>query len=159
MDLIEVKLLHYTFRFKRQMWRDEFNIKFPKGRDQTRVYLAHALVEVSGLPVKSIADATKIIDSLPTAISSRVFRIYKGQLPPNRRFATAALYNAPEPAKYQIFVDEEVSERDELAERAQAAMEMKFGKKELAEAAEVDRQILKASKLRGAIRVEADHAD
>lgn len=156
MDLIEVKLLNYKFRFKRQMWRDEFVIKFPKGKDQTRVYLANALVEVSGLPVKSLAEANKIIDALPTAISSRVFRIYKGQCPPNRRFSTAALFAAPEPAKYKILLEEDETERDDLAERARQAMEAKFGRKELMEAAEVDRAILKGSKMRGAIKADPD---
>src|SRR5271166_4912834 len=123
MDLIEVKLLDYIFRFKRMPWKEEFAIKFPKKKDQTRVYLAHALVEVSGLSIKSFEEATKVIDSLPTAISMRVFRIFKGQVPPNRKFSTAALYRAPEPANYNVLTEEVQTERDELADRAAAAME------------------------------------
>ncbi len=123
------------------------------------MYLAHALVEVSSLPIKSLAEATKVTDSLPTAISSRVFRIYRGQTPSNRRFATADLFKAPESAKYNFLVEDDETQRDELAERAQLALEVKFGKKAVAQAADVDRQIVKASKLRGAIKVEADHAD
>lgn len=157
--IVEVKLLNYTFRFKKLTWREEFTIKFPVGKDQKRVYLAHALVEISGSKLTSFAEATRVVDSLPTAISSRVFRIYKGQFPPNRRFATASLFKAPEPNKYNVILEKDEEDRDKLADQARIRLESQFGRKELDQAAEIDRKILGASGLRGAIKVDADHAD
>lgn len=153
MKLIEVKLLDYTFRFRRMLWREEFNIKFPKGKDSMRVYLAHALVEVSGLSVTP-EEAVRIIESLPSAISSRVFRIYKGQLPAHRRFGTASLFKAPTPVTFQTLINQDEDHRDDILDKAQAALVATFGRKAVDEAGAVDRQILKASKLRGATKVE-----
>jgi hypothetical protein len=156
-ELFEVKLLNYTFRFKRLTWREEFLIKFPKGKDQTRVYLSHALKEVSGLSVETIEEATRILEALPSAISSRVFRIYKGQIQPNQRFETAALYKAPEPNKFRVLLQDDETEKDELAERARIRLEQQFGHREVAAATAVDLQILKASKLRGAIKASPEN--
>src|SRR5208337_2035019 len=102
-----------------------------KGKDQTRVYLANALVEVSGLPIKSLAEAVKLIDALPHAIATRVFRIYKGQCPPNHHFSTAALFKAPEPAKYAVLVEKNEDDLDDMADRARASLEARFGRKEV----------------------------
>jgi hypothetical protein len=155
-ELVEVDLLNYRFMFRKLLWREEFLIPFPKGKDQMRIYLAHALKEVSGLPVTSLAEATRIMESLPTAISSRVFRIYKGQARANRKFEAVGLYKAPEPNKFRVLIEEEEDKTDQLAEAARLRLEAQFGHRELAEAASVDKQILKASKMRGAIKVDDD---
>jgi alpha-amylase/alpha-mannosidase (GH57 family) len=156
---VEVKLLNYVFRFKRLKWEEEFAIKFPKNKDQTRIYLAYALVEVSGLKIESLAEATRVISALPTAIASRVFRIYKGQLRSNRNFTTAALFKAPEPAKYKMQLDIDEEERDKIAEQAQQVLSSRFSEKEIKEATEISHQIADASKLRGAVKVPANHAE
>jgi len=117
-----------------------------------RVLLAHALENVSDLKA-SPEEAEKIFAVMPLPVVSRVYRIYKGSLPANRRFETAGLYCAPEPSAYAKRVVVEEEEVDDATERVMKNMENRFGRKELAEAAEVDRKILKASQLRGAAKV------
>jgi hypothetical protein len=159
MTTVEVKLLNYTFRFRKLTWREETAIKIPKGKSQVRPVLVTALVNVSGLDVKSPEEAKKVIAALPTPVADRVYRIYKGLLPPNQKFETAALYQAPEPSIYVKRVVAEEDVVDEASDRVMKKMEQSFGKRELEEAAEVDRQIVQGSQLRGAVRLnpEATH--
>jgi len=149
---VEVCLLNYKFRFRRLTWLEELNLVIPPGKNSMRVVLAHALENVSDLKA-SPEEAEKIFAVMPLPVVSRVYRIYKGSLPTNRRFETAGLYCAPEPSAYakRVLVEEE--EVDDATERAMKNMENRFGRKELAEAAEVDRKILKASQLRGATKI------
>lgn len=156
---VEVKLLHYKFRFRKLSWREESHLEIPPGKNPMRVVLAHALEEVSGLPVKSVKEAVKVFAAMPSPVVSRVYRIYKGLLPPSRRFETAGLYCAPEPSIYAKRVMEEEDVIDQASDKVMRQMEQSFGKKELEEAAEVDRQILKASKLRGAVKLSPEKID
>ena len=135
-------------------WHEEFRIEFPKG-DQTRLYLAHALVEISGLKV-DLKEAKRVMNALPLAIARRIFRIYKGQLAANRSFVTANLYRAPEPAKYMMKLEEDEVQEDDMVQKAQDRLRQQFSKEELNDAAEVDRMILNASKMKGAVKPQTD---
>ena len=158
--MVDVKLANYQYRFKRLRWREEFAIVFPPNKDPYRVVLANALVEVSGLKIKSLEEAFKVLDAVPSAIVERIFKIYKGSLPASRRFVTAGLYKAPLPSQYirhQVESEEEVGKQ---ADKVVQQMESKFGKKELDEAREIDRQILTGAKkqdggYRGAVKKDS----
>lgn len=159
MDTIEVPVLKYKFHFRKLTWRDEFTIRYPAKVMRERYFLANALADVSGLPIKTVEEGLRVLSKLPTPILSRVYIIYKGNLDPPRSFVTAGLYRAPEPQKFQARIEEDDSKRDKLAEAAQEEMNRKFSRKELDQASQVDQQIVKASKMRGAVRVDASHAD
>jgi hypothetical protein len=151
---VDVQLLGYKFQFRQLTWKEELRLAVAPGKNSViRAVLSHALEDVSGLPVKDPKEAAKIFATMSSPVVRRVFFVYKGSLPPNRRFETAGLYCAPEPSVYvkRIIEDEDIAEQE--ADRVVQNLENQFGKKELAEAAEVDRQIVKASKLRGAVKV------
>lgn len=157
MDLIEVILLNYRFKFRRLFWQEEFGLQAKsKNRDARRVLLAAALQEVSGLKIKSFDNAWRLMEAIPTPIMYRVFLIYKGKQPETRMFATRNLYKAPAPTVYGQRLEESAEATERAADVVVQRMEQQFGKKELAEAAEVDRQIVTASRLRGAIRKNDD---
>jgi len=169
MDLIEVILLNYRFKFRRLFWKEEFGLK-PGDRDARRVMLAAALVEVSGLKIKSFAEAWRVMcpEVLPTPILRRVFLIYKGKQPETREFATLNLYKAPEPSAYGERLEAQAEAVEKAADVVIERMEQQFGKKELQEAAEVDRQVLAGAtakdkkspnKYRGAVRKFEDDVD
>lgn len=156
--LVDVTLLQYKFRFRKLTWREELAIKIPAGKNQVRPILIAALVEVSGIPVTTPESAAKIIAALPIPVASRVFRIYKGSLPASRTFETVGLYRAPEPSSYIKRIAESDEVVEEATDRVMQRMEQQFGKKELQEAAEIDRQILAGSQKRGAVRLEDANA-
>jgi hypothetical protein len=162
MDLIEVILLNYRFKFRPLFWKEEFDLK-PEGKDERRVLLATALVEVSGLKIKNFEEAYRVLNALPTSILHRVFLIYKGKQPETRVFTTYDLYKAPDTTAYgQQLTDEEVA-TDKAVDAAVARMEQQFSKKELEETAEIDRQIIAGAKtkqgFRGAVPKDADEED
>lgn len=86
MDTIEmIPLLNYKVRFRRLSWREEFALKPGKKQDPVLHFLAHAMVEVSGMePIKDPAAALKLLQALPPAIRSRVWLIYRGGMPESR---------------------------------------------------------------------------
>jgi hypothetical protein len=156
MDTVEVKILKYVFRFRSLSWREETNIKFPKGENRLRTILSHALTEVSSLKVNTPMDAMKVLRVLPDTVVQRVFILYKGNFPTPRMFSTVGLYQAPEPGKLVQRIAEVEQQRDQIMDRVEREMEQKFGKQELAETREVERQMLKNSKMRGATRATPD---
>jgi len=149
MDTIDIKLAHYSFRFKPLTWREEFTIKFEKNRDRLRTILAASLVEVSGLPIKNCDDGYRVMEAIPSTIIERILLIFKGQSPTPRIFHTVGLYQAPEPNKFRKTLDEAEAQRDEIGDRLEREMINKFGAQEVREARELDRRILEGSKLRG----------
>jgi hypothetical protein len=157
MEPVEIRLLNYCFRFKQLRWREEFSMTFPPKKDPARVHLAYALVEISGLKVTSVEEATKVLDSLPPAIISRVYRIYRGSLPAPRKFFTAKLYKAPSTSVYTKRVDEEKTEVEDIVhDPALAEMEAKYGLQEVEEARALSQRIVAASGLRGASKASDD---
>lgn len=145
---VEVKLLKYTFRFKRLLWREEFAIKFPADANPQRIVLAHALLEVSGLKPSNTAEALKVLNAVPMAIVERVYRIWKGTFPTSRRFTASRLYKAPDPVTYTKRLDEREVVEDNAHDQMLRQAESKFGSQELQEAREVEQKILRAAKKR-----------
>jgi hypothetical protein len=156
MDIVKVKLLNYTFRFRKLHWREEFGLAFDEKSDRLRTILSRALVEVSGLPVKSGAEAMKILEAVPSAIVRRVFIVYKGSLPASRVFHTVGLYKAPEPNRLIKKMQEAEEGRDQVMDRVEREMESRFGRKELEEQRELERQMFRNSKGRGVVPATAD---
>ena len=148
-DFVDVKLLRFDFRFRRMPWRMEMAIKLDKDKDPLRTILAHALVGVSGLKPESLEKAHKVIEAIPEAIAERVWKVYRGSFPAARRFNTADLYQAPEPSEYLSRVVEETEEVESTHDKTIREMEARFGKQEVAEEAELSRQILRAAKKEG----------
>jgi hypothetical protein len=156
MEPVEIKLLKYTFRFRHLSWREETAIKFDKGADRSKVILAHALTEVSGLKVNSPAEATKVLNAIPRSVTDRVMILYRGVLPMPRRFSTTGLYKAPAAGIVAKRFEQVEQQREEVMDRVEVEMRQKFGDKEVAEAIELERQMLRNSKARGATPATPD---
>ena len=153
MQIIEVKLLQYEFKFRRLTWREEFAIKQVPQRDPVRVYLAHALDEVSGLRPKDATEAMRVMDAVPLAIVNRVWKLYKGGFPASRRFFTGSLYTAPDT---RVFMNKVADDSDGKAanaahDSAVSAMESKFSEEELRTERDNDRKIFEAVKQRNGL--------
>jgi len=152
MDTVEIPLLKYRITLRRLPWREEFALKPAKNEDPTLNFLAHAMVGVSGMaPIASPAEALKLLKSLPQAIRSRVWLIYRGSLPEMRHFITKSLYEAPKPTDFNRRVKIEEGERDEKADAATRQMESRFGVQETREAQAVGQQLFAQAKQRGAL--------
>jgi hypothetical protein len=156
METVEVKILQYTLRFRKMSWREEFTMKFEEKENRVRALLAHALTDISGLKVESVEDAKKVLSQIPTSLIDRVFIIYKGSQPDPRRFSTMGLYRAPEPNKYMGRIAKIEEEREQVMDRAEEQMASKFGMKELMEAREREREMLRKGKGRGLTRATPD---
>jgi tRNA-dihydrouridine synthase len=159
MDTVEVKLLKYAFRFRKMTWREEFDIKYPENESRMRCYLASALHEISGLKIASLEDAKRVLAPIPTSVIQRVYIIYRGALETPQLFSTVGLYKAPEPKHMRLQFMEVEKETDRVMDRVEREMEQKFGRKELEEAKEVERQMAKNSKLRGATKSTPETPD
>ena len=145
--VVEVSLLHYRFRFRRLDWKEEAAVGLDKS--PLRALLSLALREVSGLAPSSLGEARRVIDAIPEAIAVRVWKVYRGSLPPSRRFSTSNLYQAPEPAAYAERIVEEEPLEDRAHDRAVREMESRFGRQEVAEEAELSRRILESARKEG----------
>jgi len=154
LEQVEVKLLNYTFQFKKMRWREHAAIKFEKGKDPQRILLAHALLTVSGIK-PSFEEAMRVMAAIPAPYVDRVFKVWRSSFPPARKFTTSMLYCAPEPVQ----LDE--GEEDVVHDRSMQEMESKFGSQELAETRELEQRILLAAQrkeggYRGAVRATED---
>jgi len=159
-NTVEVKVLKYKFLFRPIFWREDFSIKADPKLDRRRQILAHALVEVSGLKIKDIKEATRVFAAIPISIIDRIFTIYKGSLPAPRVFQTLGLYKAPEPTRHARRMEKEIRDQEtETFRRAEELLESKYGKEELRETRELEMAILKGSKLRGATRATPDSSE
>src|SRR5437899_2714325 len=65
MHLVEIRLNSFLYCFRRLTWTEEAKIKVAKGEDARVIILAHALHDISGLPVTSLEDALKVIRAIP----------------------------------------------------------------------------------------------
>lgn len=156
MRTVEVKILQYVFHFREMSWREELAIKFKKDESRLRTILSYAMTEVSGLKVDSPTAAMKLLRVLPDTVVQRVFILYKGNMPNPRRFASVGLYKAPEPGKLIKRMAEVEEQRDATMDRVEREMEQRFGKKEIMETLDAERQMIKNSKMRGATPATAD---
>ena len=155
-ETVEVRLLKYVFRFRRLRWREELAIRDKGKTDRRRLLLRHALTEVSGLPIKTAEEAMRLMDALPITIVHRAFVVYRGSLPEPRLFTTVGLYRAPEPNKFVRQLEKAAEERETIMDRVEQEMERKFGRKELEEQREIERQMMKNSGMRGATKATPD---
>jgi hypothetical protein len=153
--MIEVKLLHYTFQFRRLTWREEFTLKFGN-EDPRRITLAAALDNVSGLKIEKFEDALKIFKPIPTSVLQRAYIIYRYKLPKARLFTTRDLYKAPEPTVHAVRVQEAEDQQEEAVDTLHRQMEATFGRKDLQEQRDLENEILRKSGKRGAIRKDVD---
>ena len=126
------------------------------GKEFLRVLLAHALVEISGLKISTLPDAYKVLNAIPYPIIERIVKLYRAAIPASQKFYTQNLFKAPSVSSYAKRVYEEDEKIEELGDRAVREMETKFGKQEIEEAQELDKQILQAARTpdgyRGAVR-------
>jgi len=167
-QLIEIPILNFKYHFRPLSWFDEFNITFPKGKNQRRILLAHALADVSDIPVENLDAALKVLDPIPTPLISRMFVVYRGNLRQSVKYAAAPLYKAPEPSAYAKRVREEGGDQEASMDRVHNQLETMYGPKEVAEARALEQAIVERSKdpktgvPRGAIvkpREELDEED
>jgi hypothetical protein len=156
MEIVEVKLLQYTFRFRKLSWREEFGIKFDPKEDRIRTILAFALTDISGFKINTVDEARSVLAAIPPSITERVYIIWQGSMPNARMFSTMGLWKAPEAARYQQRVKLIEEEREEIMDRAEAEMEKKFGVKELREARARERLMVEKSKGRGLTKATPD---
>ena len=156
MNTVEVKLLKYTFRFRKLSWREEFGMKFDPKESRLRAILACALVDISGLKINTVEEAKQVLASIPSSIIDRVFVIYKGSQPDYKDFSTLGLYQAPEPRKLAKKITEEMDEREKIMDKVEQEMSSKFGMAELQEAKAREREMLRNSKGRGMTRTTPD---
>jgi len=152
MEPIEIKLLKYTFRFRPLSWREQSAVKFDPKKSRTRTLLSHALSEISGLKVKSSEEAAKVLEAIPASVIERVLILYRGAQPAPRTFTTVGLYKAPDLQKFAKNLETVEKQSERIMDKVEREMEQKFGRKELEEALEVERLMVKNSKLRGATR-------
>src|SRR5271157_2982369 len=127
-EFIDINLLRFKFRFRRMFWREEMILlrDRKKDKDPVRQLLSHALHSVSGLTPSSLEEAEKVISAIPEAIVVRVWRVYRGSLPPNRMFTTSNLFQAPEPSVHQHHLAEEEVIEENLHDRTIQEMESKY---------------------------------
>jgi hypothetical protein len=155
---VEIKILKYTFNFRRLSWREEFSMKFEPKENRLSNVLAHALVDVSGMRVGSVQDAKKLLKQIPTSIIDRMYIIYKGSQPEPKNFSTMGLYRAPEPRKFMGKITKEAEQREEVIDKVEREMAAKFGTKELQEARATEREMLRKSGGRGLTPATPDFA-
>jgi len=153
--MIEVKLLHYIFQFRRLSWREEFILKFGR-EDPRKVILSTALDNISGLKISTVDEAMRIFCTIPEAVLRRIYIIYRYKLPKTRIFSTRDLYKAPEPSVYVGKIQQFEDQREEALDVLHSQMESTFGRKELREQRELESEILKKSEKRGAVRKETN---
>lgn len=159
-NTVEVAVLKYKFRFKPIHWREEFGLKPDPKLDRRRQILAHALTEISGLKINSVDEAVRVFATIPITIIDRIFIVYKGSLTAPRIFKTMGLFRAPPPLQHSRHVENAArSQEDEAFRRAEELLENKYGKEELRETRELERAILKGSKLRGATPATPDRSE
>jgi hypothetical protein len=118
--------------------------------------LTHALVEVSGLKVSSVAEAEKVLRPIPKTIIQRMIIMWRGSYPVPRRFGTTGLYKAPGTGVVAARLKQVEEAREEVMDKVEAEMRQKFGNQEINETLEAERLMLKNSKMRGVTPATTD---
>lgn len=155
--MVEIKLLKYKFRFRQLTWREEIGIKIEPHKNRLRSLLSHALVEVSGLKIDTAESAIKVLDAIPASVIQRVFILWRDAAPAPRLFSTVGLYKAPAPNQFVKEFEKVEEQREHIMDMVEQEMEKKFGRKELEEARQIERQMAINSKMRGATKPSSDN--
>lgn len=87
MVTVDIRLNRYQYRFRKLTYREEFALDRKAGVDGRKTILAAAMVEVSGLPILSPADALLILTTVPAPVLNRVWAL------PRRRSGGSVLFN------------------------------------------------------------------
>jgi len=138
MDYVEIKLNSFLYRFRRLTWTEQATLKFPPKEDQRLILMAHAMTDVSGFTIASVADALTILKRIPAPIQWRLWVIYQGKLPPERYYSCGGLYEAPEPVVHIKRMFEEGDRTKDEDEILDAQLAQRFGAEELREARELE---------------------
>ena len=144
MALIEIPLNSYRYHFRRLTWPEETSLQFPPREDQRKIFLSHAMVDVSGLPVTQ-PQALAILKQLPDAIFWRIWLLYRSDLEPDRYYTSGGLYEAADPMTYRKQIHDDQQTRENLADSASAALASKYGQAGLDEAESICRQIVRVA--------------
>jgi hypothetical protein len=151
MQIVEIPLNHYKYRFRKLTFEEEFGLASTAGEDLRRAILTTALTEVSGKVIDSREDAALILGALPKTVVARIWILYRSGLPEERFFSTRGLYRAPDPNEVVLKAVEDQERREEVVDRAFSAMERRFGRKELAEAQAQDALLIADARKRGTL--------
>ena len=150
MTLIEIPLNSYRYHFRRLTWPEETSLKFVPQEDQRKVFLSHAMVDVSGLPVTQ-PQALAILKQLPDAVFWRIWLIYRSDLPLERYYTCGGLYEAPDPMTYRKKIHDDQQTREEIADSASAKLESTHGRARLEEAENISRQMFRLAESQGTL--------
>jgi len=153
-DFIEIKILSYTFKFKRLTWEDYMSLAKDQ-EDFRRSILIKALVEVSG-KIMAPSESTSVIDTLPKSMKEKVYKIFIGSQDERRKFSAPLLWEAPSAIDHLNSLGKEEEQRDKVIDGIEEQLEKKFGKEALEEERQLNQQILKKSGYKGAIKLAND---
>jgi hypothetical protein len=151
MVTVDVRLNRYQYRFRKLTYREEFALDRKAGVDGQKTVLASALVEVSGLPIPSPADALRILSTVPVPVLNRVWVLYRSGVAEDRFFSTTGLYRAPDPHQLNQIQEASDVERSRVVDHSLVAMEQKFGRQEVAETMVTERRLIEDARRRGAL--------
>ena len=150
MHLVEIPLNKLLYHFRRLNWIEESRIEFSRKEDQRVTILAHALHDVSGHPITSLADARKILYAVPAPVRSRVWVLYRGSLHEDRKFRfQGALFSAPEHQEYNRHLIEEETDDSEDRDPVAANIASHYGPEAAREAANLQQAIVRQARLEG----------
>ena len=124
-EFVEVKLLSYTFKFKRLTWVDYFGLSSVE--DFRKKVLTVALTEVSG-KLLTPDEATTLISSLPPVIIEKVYTIFLGSLDDRRKFSSIDLPQGPDTKDFTHYLQEEGTKKGKIMDEVERQIEMKFGR-------------------------------
>jgi hypothetical protein len=148
--LIEVPLNSYRYHFRRLTWLEETRLSFSKIDDQRKVILAHAMVDISGMPVTP-EEAMQVLKHIPDALFWRIWIVYRGNLPQERYYTSGGLYEAPDPMAYQQRIYDDGEAVEAVVDAATAKLESKFGKTGVEEAEDISRQMFRQAERAGTL--------
>ena len=77
---VDIPLNHYTYRFRKLTYEEEFALEPSKG-DSRKLVLQAALVNVSDLAITTRQQAEEIMNALPDPVVTRVWVMYRTGLP------------------------------------------------------------------------------
>lgn len=139
MPLVEVRLHSFLYRFRRLNWREEASVRPADGEDFRDAILATALHDISGLKITSLTDARAVIRKVPKTIRTRLWVVYRGNLPDERYFTTGGLYEAPSPQAYNKRL---IDDGDADSDPAEAEMLRRFGPAEVHAARQMEQAMV-----------------
>lgn len=155
-EFVEVKLLSYTFKFKRLTWVDYFGLSSVE--DFRKKVLTVALTEVSG-KLLTPDEATTLISSLPPVIIEKVYTIFLGSLDDRRKFSSIDLPQGPDTKDFTHYLQEEGTKKGKIMDEVERQIEMKFGREALEEEKALSNQLLKNSGHKGVTNLTKDSLD